>query len=50
MCDDLKGGEKRPLPNPVGNFEDAFHCYPEVMRNLQKAGFQRPTPIQVCFL
>ncbi|XP_057384268.1 probable ATP-dependent RNA helicase DDX43 isoform X2 [Balaenoptera acutorostrata] len=46
MCDDLKGGEKRPLPNPVGNFEDAFHCYPEVMRNLQKAGFQRPTPIQ----
>ncbi|TKC44563.1 hypothetical protein EI555_010932, partial [Monodon monoceros] len=46
MCDDLKGGEKRPLPNPIGNFEDAFHCYPEVMRNLQKAGFQRPTPIQ----
>ncbi|KAF4025035.1 hypothetical protein G4228_017060 [Cervus hanglu yarkandensis] len=47
ICDDLKDGEKRPLPNPTCNFEDAFHCYPEVMRNLQKAGFQKPTPIQV---
>nr|XP_020767057.1 probable ATP-dependent RNA helicase DDX43 isoform X3 [Odocoileus virginianus texanus] len=46
ICDDLKDGEKRPLPNPTCNFEDAFHCYPEVMRNLQKAGFQKPTPIQ----
>ncbi|KAI4581698.1 hypothetical protein MJG53_009223 [Ovis ammon polii x Ovis aries] len=47
ICDDLKDGEKRPLPNPTCNFEDAFHCYPEVMRNIQKAGFQKPTPIQV---
>ncbi|CAN0164399.1 unnamed protein product [Rangifer tarandus platyrhynchus] len=46
ICDDLKDVEKRPLPNPTCNFEDAFHCYPEVMRNLQKAGFQKPTPIQ----
>uniref|UniRef100_A0A8C6E4S9 RNA helicase n=1 Tax=Moschus moschiferus TaxID=68415 RepID=A0A8C6E4S9_MOSMO len=46
ICDDLKDGEKRPFPNPTCNFEDAFHCYPEVMRNLQKAGFQKPTPIQ----
>ncbi|KAB0355725.1 hypothetical protein FD755_021666 [Muntiacus reevesi] len=46
ICDDMKDGEKRPLPNPICNFEDAFHCYPEVMRNLQKAGFQKPTPIQ----
>ncbi|XP_057595930.1 probable ATP-dependent RNA helicase DDX43 [Hippopotamus amphibius kiboko] len=45
-CDDLKDGKKRPLPNPTCDFEDAFHCYPEVMRNLQKAGFHKPTPIQ----
>ncbi|XP_006213079.2 DEAD box protein 53 [Vicugna pacos] len=46
MCDDLKDGEKRPIPNPTYKFEDAFHHYPELMRNIRKAGFQKPTPIQ----
>ncbi|EPY77999.1 hypothetical protein CB1_001142001 [Camelus ferus] len=46
-CDDLKDGEKRPIPNPTCTFEDAFQCYPEVMKNIEKAGFQKPTPIQV---
>ncbi|XP_004476039.1 probable ATP-dependent RNA helicase DDX43 [Dasypus novemcinctus] len=46
MCDDLKDGEKRHIPNPTCKFEDAFQCYPEVMANIIKAGFQRPTPIQ----
>ncbi|XP_049632828.1 probable ATP-dependent RNA helicase DDX43 [Suncus etruscus] len=46
MCDDLKDGEKRPIPNPTCKFEDAFECYPEVMENIKKAGFQKPTPIQ----
>ncbi|XP_037699691.1 probable ATP-dependent RNA helicase DDX43 [Choloepus didactylus] len=46
MCDDLKDGEKRPIPNPTCKFEDAFQCYPEVMENIIKAGFQKPTPIQ----
>ncbi|KAM5283182.1 putative ATP-dependent RNA helicase DDX43 isoform 2-T2 [Hipposideros larvatus] len=46
MCDDLKVGEKRPIPNPTCKFEDAFQCYPEVMENIKKAGFQKPTPIQ----
>ncbi|KAM6185157.1 putative ATP-dependent RNA helicase DDX43 [Rhynchocyon petersi] len=46
MCDDLKVGEKRPIPNPTCKFEDAFHCYPEVMENIKRAGFQKPTPIQ----
>ncbi|XP_045368648.2 putative ATP-dependent RNA helicase DDX43 [Camelus bactrianus] len=45
-CDDLKDGEKRPIPNPTCTFEDAFQCYPEVMKNIEKAGFQKPTPIQ----
>ncbi|XP_047625304.1 probable ATP-dependent RNA helicase DDX43 [Phacochoerus africanus] len=46
MCDDLKDGEKRPIPNPACKFEDAFQCYPDVMINIKKAGFQKPTPIQ----
>ncbi|XP_037376825.1 probable ATP-dependent RNA helicase DDX43 [Talpa occidentalis] len=46
MCDDLKDGEKRPIPNPTCKFEDAFQCYPEIMENIKKAGFQKPTPIQ----
>ncbi|XP_004413145.1 PREDICTED: probable ATP-dependent RNA helicase DDX43 [Odobenus rosmarus divergens] len=46
MCDDLKEGEKRHIPNPTCKFEDAFQCYPEVMENIKKAGFQKPTPIQ----
>ncbi|XP_033612558.1 probable ATP-dependent RNA helicase DDX43 isoform X2 [Fukomys damarensis] len=45
-CDDLKNGEKRPIPNPTCKFEDAFQCYPEVMENIKRAGFQKPTPIQ----
>uniref|UniRef100_A0A8C7BIQ4 RNA helicase n=1 Tax=Neovison vison TaxID=452646 RepID=A0A8C7BIQ4_NEOVI len=46
MCDDLKEGEKRHIPNPTCKFEDAFQCFPEVMENIKKAGFQKPTPIQ----
>ncbi|EHA97915.1 Putative ATP-dependent RNA helicase DDX43 [Heterocephalus glaber] len=45
-CDDLKNGEKRPIPSPTCKFEDAFQCYPEVMENIKRAGFQQPTPIQ----
>uniref|UniRef100_F7B3B7 RNA helicase n=2 Tax=Ornithorhynchus anatinus TaxID=9258 RepID=F7B3B7_ORNAN len=46
MCDDLKDGEKRPIPNPICRFEDAFQHYPDVMANIRKVGFKRPTPIQ----
>ncbi|XP_036160138.1 probable ATP-dependent RNA helicase DDX53 [Myotis myotis] len=46
ICDDLKDGEKRSIPNPTIKFEDAFQNYPEIMKNIQKAGFQKPTPIQ----
>ncbi|XP_012327205.2 probable ATP-dependent RNA helicase DDX43 [Aotus nancymaae] len=44
--DDLKDGEKRPIPNPTCTFDDAFHYYPEVMENIKKSGFKEPTPIQ----
>lgn len=46
MCNDLKDGEKRPIPNPICKFEDAFGPYPELMKSIKKAGFQKPTPIQ----
>ncbi|XP_051824483.1 probable ATP-dependent RNA helicase DDX53 [Antechinus flavipes] len=46
MCEDLKKGEKRDIPHPVCKFEDAFEYYPEVMDNMKKVGFTRPTPIQ----
>ncbi|XP_054827324.1 probable ATP-dependent RNA helicase DDX43 [Eublepharis macularius] len=45
-CDDLKDGEKRRIPNPICNFEDAFKHYPDIMANIRKVGFQKPTPIQ----
>ncbi|XP_066478803.1 probable ATP-dependent RNA helicase DDX43 [Tiliqua scincoides] len=45
-CDDLKDGEKRCIPNPIRKFEDAFQHYPDVMANIKKVGFQKPTPIQ----
>ncbi|NXX11048.1 DDX43 helicase, partial [Podargus strigoides] len=46
ICDDLKEGEKRCIPNPVCKFEDAFEEYPDIMANIRKVGFQKPTPIQ----
>uniref|UniRef100_A0A8C0J557 RNA helicase n=1 Tax=Chelonoidis abingdonii TaxID=106734 RepID=A0A8C0J557_CHEAB len=46
ICDDLKEGEKRHVPNPVCKFEDAFQYYPDVMANIRKVGFKNPTPIQ----
>lgn len=46
-CDDLKDGEKRCIPNPVCKFEDAFKHHPDIMANIKKVGFEKPTPIQV---
>nr|XP_026651738.1 probable ATP-dependent RNA helicase DDX43 [Zonotrichia albicollis] len=45
-CDDLKEDEKRCIPNPVCKFEDVFEHYPDIMANIRKVGFQKPTPIQ----
>ncbi|NXP08614.1 DDX43 helicase, partial [Thinocorus orbignyianus] len=46
ICDDLREGEKRCIPNPVCKFEDVFERYPDIMANIKKVGFQKPTPIQ----
>lgn len=48
FVDDLKEGEeKRPIPNPCRTFLEAFGCYPEIMDNIERVGFVKPTPIQV---
>nr|XP_009938396.1 PREDICTED: probable ATP-dependent RNA helicase DDX43 [Opisthocomus hoazin] len=46
ICDDLKEGEKRCIPNPICKFEDVFEHYPDLMAHIRKVGFQKPTPIQ----
>lgn len=38
--------EPKPIPNPVRNFKQAFHQYPEILEEIKKAGFHAPTPIQ----
>uniref|UniRef100_A0A8D3BB93 RNA helicase n=1 Tax=Scophthalmus maximus TaxID=52904 RepID=A0A8D3BB93_SCOMX len=47
FVDDLKEeGEKRPVPNPCRTFLEAFELYPEIMENIERVGFVKPTPIQ----
>uniref|UniRef100_A0A672GDK7 RNA helicase n=1 Tax=Salarias fasciatus TaxID=181472 RepID=A0A672GDK7_SALFA len=47
FVDDLKEGEeKRPIPNPCRTFLEAFSLYPEIMENIERVGFTKPTPIQ----
>lgn len=36
----------RPVPNPVLTFEQAFKHYPEILDEIYKQGFQKPSPIQ----
>ncbi|ERL92627.1 hypothetical protein D910_09940 [Dendroctonus ponderosae] len=36
----------RPVPKPVKTFEHAFHNYPEILDEIRKAGFEKPSPIQ----
>lgn len=38
--------EPKPIPNPVSNFQQAFHQYPEILEEIRRAGFHTPTPIQ----
>ncbi|XP_030054897.1 putative ATP-dependent RNA helicase DDX43 [Microcaecilia unicolor] len=46
ICNDIKEGEKRAIPNPTVTFEEAFRCFPEVMDTIREVGFLKPTPIQ----
>lgn len=48
FVDDLKEQEeKRPIPKPCRTFLEAFERYSEVMDNIRRVGFEKPTPIQV---
>ncbi|PFX20883.1 probable ATP-dependent RNA helicase DDX43 [Stylophora pistillata] len=38
--------QDRSLPNPVTTFAEAYADYPEIMEEMKKAGFVRPSPIQ----
>ena len=42
----LEDGEKRPFPNPCRTFLEAFKLFPEIMENIDRVGFEKPTPIQ----
>ncbi|XP_032408961.1 putative ATP-dependent RNA helicase DDX43 [Xiphophorus hellerii] len=47
FVDDIKEeGEKRTIPNPCRTFLEAFQPYPEIMENIDRVGFVKPTPIQ----
>ncbi|KAJ0066961.1 hypothetical protein NL108_006193, partial [Boleophthalmus pectinirostris] len=47
FVDDLKEeGEKRQILNPCRTFLEAFEHYPEIMENIERVGFVKPTPIQ----
>uniref|UniRef100_A0A3Q0S5Y8 RNA helicase n=1 Tax=Amphilophus citrinellus TaxID=61819 RepID=A0A3Q0S5Y8_AMPCI len=47
LVDDLKEeGEKRQIPSPCRTFLEAFELYPEIMENINRVGFAKPTPIQ----
>ncbi|XP_058465646.1 probable ATP-dependent RNA helicase DDX43 [Malaya genurostris] len=35
-----------PIPNPVRTFEEAFHEYPDMLAELKKQKFLKPSPIQ----
>ncbi|XP_053615472.1 probable ATP-dependent RNA helicase DDX43 [Plodia interpunctella] len=36
----------KPIPNPVMTFEQAFKHYPEILDEIYKQGFTKPSPIQ----
>ncbi|XP_073258696.1 probable ATP-dependent RNA helicase DDX43 [Porites lutea] len=38
--------QDRQIPNPIRTFGEAFADYPEVMDEINKQGFERPSPIQ----
>ncbi|XP_056636456.1 probable ATP-dependent RNA helicase DDX43 isoform X2 [Diorhabda sublineata] len=42
----FKKEESLPIPKPCPEFYHAFHQYPEILEEIQKAGFERPSPIQ----
>lgn len=47
VFDDEENASKEfHIPNPVQTFEQAFHNYPEVLGEIKKQNFSKPSPIQ----
>jgi ATP-dependent RNA helicase DDX43 len=42
----FKTENSKPVPKPIQTFEQAFHKYPEILEEIRKAGFVKPSPIQ----
>ncbi|XP_018359802.1 PREDICTED: probable ATP-dependent RNA helicase DDX43 isoform X1 [Trachymyrmex cornetzi] len=38
--------ENMKIPNPVQTFEQAFHAFPDILREIRKQSFEKPSPIQ----
>ncbi|TGZ47066.1 probable ATP-dependent RNA helicase DDX43 isoform X1 [Temnothorax longispinosus] len=38
--------EDMKIPNPVETFEQAFQAYPDILREIRKQKFEKPSPIQ----
>ncbi|XP_046739463.1 probable ATP-dependent RNA helicase DDX43 [Diprion similis] len=44
--DGQEGNDDPTIPNPVETFEQAFQDYPEILEEIRKQGFSKPSPIQ----
>jgi ATP-dependent RNA helicase DDX43 len=44
---DYEGNCEIRIPNPVQTFDEAFSHYPEILSELKRAGFTKPSPIQM---
>lgn len=42
----FKDTGRKPIPNPVKTFEQAFHNFPDILTEIYKQGFKTPSPIQ----
>ena len=41
-----KDVESPPIPNPVETFEQCFRNFPDILEEIRKNGFAKPSPIQ----
>ncbi|CAG9860507.1 unnamed protein product [Phyllotreta striolata] len=38
--------DSKPIPKPCPEFHHAFHQFPDILEEIRKAGFEKPSPIQ----
>lgn len=42
----VSASSDQPIPNPVQTFRQAFEQYPDILKEIENQGFQKPSPIQ----